>query len=134
MNPGSNKANSVLIFSPDIVFVKLLAMGSHVHEKYGRVQGAFTVLLGNHRLLVGIHAAHTRAITVIPLVDIPGPHALEPSDFFGFCLIRGAHQMSLMGAGCREQAFKLNAGDNVGGGTIPIGLVGCGIKRGKPRG
>ena len=46
-------------------------MGSHVHKKDRCIQINITVLFGDHCLFVRIHAADTRAVTVISLVDIP---------------------------------------------------------------
>ena len=51
-------------------FRKLLAMGTHVHIEDGAVQVIICMLLGNHRLFGGIHAAHPGTVGIIPFVDV----------------------------------------------------------------
>ena len=66
--------------------------------------------------------------------SIPGAHALEPGNLFGFLVVRRPHQMTLKGAGSAQNALKLQAGDHIGQGGVLIPVVLLGIVRGKARG
>jgi len=61
MDPGSDKPHP-LILGPFIVFFKVLAVGSHVHEENGGFKLAGNMILGHHGFFYGIHAADRRAV------------------------------------------------------------------------
>ena len=73
-DPRPDEAYAVLRLGPFIIFVKLLAEGPHVHEKYGSVNLA-EMLLGDDGFLDGVHAAHRRAVAAATR-NIARAHAL----------------------------------------------------------
>ena len=134
MDPGPLKPHPPFIGGPDGVPVELLSEGAKVHVENGGVQGLFAVLLGDDRLFGRVHAAHGRAVGVVALVDVPGAHALEPGHFLGLLVVRGPHQMALVGAGGGQHPLELQAGEDVGMVGVTIRGVGGGIKGGETGG
>ena len=86
------------------------------------------MLLGNDGLFDGIHAADTRTIRVIAVVDIPGAHALEPCNLLWLFMIRWPYQVPFKGSGGGEDSFKLHAGNYIWMTGIVIGVIAGRIK------
>ena len=81
VDAGPDEPHPVFVFGAVIVEFEVFAEGPHVHEEDGGVQRIRGVLLGDHRLLDGVHAADRRTVGVV--FHIPGAHALEPGDLLG---------------------------------------------------
>ena len=128
VHPGAQEADAVFLFGPPVIFFEVLAVGAHVHEEDGGIQGFVAVLLGDDRLLDGVHAADRGTVAVVAVVQIPGAHALEPGDLLGLGVVRGPDQVAGKRAGGAQDAFELYAGDDVGIIGIVIGAVLRGIK------
>ena len=128
MDPGAQKTHPELILRPPVVSFKLFAVGAHIHKEDSGVQGLFAMLLGDHRLLDGVHAAHRGTVTVVAVVQVPGAHALEPGNLLGLFLVRRPDHVALEGPGRGQDPLKLHAGDDVGEGAVMVGLVAGGVK------
>ena len=129
VDPGAHETHPLLILGPVVVLLKVLAVGAHVHEEDGGVQFLGGVLLGDHRLLYGVHATHRRTIAVVAVVDVPAAHALEPSDLLGLGPVAGALEVALVGARSAEHPLKLHGRKHVG----MLG-VGVGVEDGRVKG
>ena len=81
VDAGPDEPHPVFVFGAVIVEFEVFAEGPHVHEEDGGIQRIRRVLLGDHRLLDGVHAADRGAVGVV--FHIPGAHALEPGDLLG---------------------------------------------------
>jgi len=109
-------------------------VGAHVHIKHGAVQIIALVLLGNHRLLNGIHAADRGAIGIIAFVHVPGADALEPGDFFWLPAVFGLpFDMTRGRARGGQNPLKLHGGDHVGEFGVLVIVEFGGVKGGKAR-
>ena len=127
VDPGAQEADAVFFFGPPVILLEVFAVGAHVHEEDGGVQGFLAVFLGDDRLLDGVHAADRGAVAVVAVVQVPGAHALEPGDLLGLLVVRRPDQMAGEGTGGAQDALKLQAGDHVGIGGVMVGLVLLGI-------
>ena len=128
VDPGAQEADAVFVFGPPVVLLEVLAVGAHVHEENGGVQRiVFAMLLGDDRLLDGVHAADRGAVAVVAVVQVPGAHALEPGDLQGLLVVRGPDQVAGKGPGGAQDALELQAGHHVGIGGVVVGLVLLGI-------
>ena len=133
VNPGADKAHPAFLFGPPVILLKILPMGAHVHEEDGGVQGVFlAVLLGDDRLLDGVHAAHRRAVRIG--FFIPGAHTLQPGDLGGFIPVVGAHDMALERPRGAQDALEFHAVDDIGGFTVFITGQRGGDRRGRSPG
>jgi hypothetical protein len=134
VDPGAQEADPVFVLGPPVVLFEVLAVGAHVHEEDGGIQGVvFAMLLGDDRLLDGVHAADRGAVAVVAVVQVPGAHALEPGDLQGLLVVRGPHQVAGKGPGGAQDALELQAGHHVGIRGIVVGIVLLGIKDRKAR-
>ena len=70
------------------------------------------MILQEHRVLYGVHAADVGAIGIPPFCR-SGTHALNESDGPGRFLIGGTNEVSVRGATGTDQAFELHGGDHV---------------------
>ena len=87
VNPGLDKIDALFVSGPVIVFFVILAKCPHVHIEDNTVQVPVSVLLGNHGLFDRVHAAYRRTVTVAAAIAVPGSHALQPRNSFGFLAI-----------------------------------------------
>ena len=132
VNPGSDKSDAFL-FGILIIFVKVFAVGAHIHIKHRTVQRFGAVLFGNDGLLNCVHTAHGRTIRVITPVEISGTDTLQPADLFGLLLIRRPDQMPHIRAGGRQNSFKLQSGQHIGQLGVAIAVKSAWIKGFKSR-
>lgn len=63
--------------------------------------------------LDGVHAADAGTVRVVAVVEIPRADALEPCDLLRLLAVVWPHEMPPVGAGSRENALELKAGDDV---------------------
>ena len=135
VDPGAQEADAVFVLGPPVIFLEVLAVGPHVHEENGGVQRIFfTMLLGDDRLLDGVHAADRGAVAVVAVVQVPGAHALEPGDLQGLLVVRGPDQVAGKRPGGAQDALELQAGHHVGIMGVMIGPILLGIKGLEARG
>ena len=127
MDAAAHETHPLLLGS-HIGALEVLAIGAHVHEEDGRLQVVVGVLLGDHRLLDGVHAAHGRAVGVVAVVDVPAAHALQPGDLLGLFLVARPHQMAHPGTGGRKDALELQGGDHIGKRKVLVLLKGRGVE------
>ena len=134
VDPGAQEADAVFVLGPPVILLEVLAVGPHVHEENGGVQRiVFAMLLGDDRLLDGIHAADRGTEAVVAVIQVPGTDALEPGDLQGLLVVRGPHQVAGKGSGGGENPLKLHAGHHVGEMGVMIGPVLLGIEGRKAR-
>ena len=105
-------SDAVLLLRPLYVLVEVLAVGPHIHVEDGRLDLGH-VLLGDDRLLGGVHAANRGAVPP-PTGRIPRAHALDEGDAGGDVAIRGALHLPLEGTRGREESLEFDAGHHVG--------------------
>ncbi len=94
MYPTAHKAHPMLLFRPDIIFFKILAISAHVHIENGGIQWLLAMFFGHHGFLDGIHTTDGRTVAVFTAVGIAGTDTLEPGDFFRFLVIRRPHHVT----------------------------------------
>ncbi len=80
------------------------------------------MLLGDHGLLDGVHAAYRGTVGVVATIHVPGTHALEPSDLLRFLVVGQAHEMSARGTRRRQDALHFHGGDHVGMLGVAVGI------------
>ncbi len=61
----------MVFLSPQIILVKILTIGSQIHEKNRGIQRIVTVLFCYHSLFIGIHAADRRTVAVVTGIYVP---------------------------------------------------------------
>jgi hypothetical protein len=81
---GIDEPDPVFVFGIVVIDFKVFSMGPHVHEEDGAIQIGTRMFLGDHRFLDGVHAAYGGTVGMVAAINIPGAHALDPGDFFGF--------------------------------------------------
>ena len=134
VHPAADEAHAVLLFGAVVEAFEILAVGAHVHEEDGAVQILVSgVLLGDDRLLDGVHAADRGAVSVVALVHVPRADALEPGDFLRFLVVGQAHQVAARGAGGRQHALELHGGDHVRELGVVVSVELGGVKRAEAR-
>ena len=99
VHPGFDKTNPVFIPGPEIIFLVILAECPHIHIKDRTIQFSMGMLLGDHGLFDGVHAAYRRTIPVAAPVGIPGTDTLEPGNALGLFTVQRSHQMAEIGTG-----------------------------------
>ncbi len=77
-------------------------MGAYVHKKYGGVEIAGDMLLGDHGLLDGIGAADRGTVAAIAAVNIPGADTLKKGDGLGLLAVGRTLQVALSRARGRQ--------------------------------
>ena len=127
VHPGADEADPLLVPGPPVIFFEFFAVGAHIHEENGGIQGHFAVLLGDDRLFDGIHAAHRGAVAVVAVIHIPGTDALEPGDLGGFLVVRRPDHVAREGPGRGQDPLEFHAGDDIGELGVIIGAVAAGI-------
>ena len=77
---------------------------------------------------------------MVAAIQVPGPHTLQPGNFVRRSGCRRFHgvsrrpgQMTAIGPGCRQNAFKLHCGNHVGKASIAEVIQGAWIKGDKSR-
>ena len=101
----------------------LFAKGPLVHDKDFALD-ARQPLLGQHRLLGGVHAADGRAVGVLLVARAD---ALQPGDPLRDLAVRWPLDDALGGAGAAGKSLELDAGDDVGIATVAQLLGGRGV-------
>lgn len=87
------------------------------------------MLLGDHGLFDGVHAADRRTIGIVTLVQVPRAHTLEPGDFFWFLVVRTSGEVAARGARSRQDTLHLDGGNHIGQGSIAVIIKTGGIER-----
>ena len=113
MDFGANKTNA-LGFGPVIIFFKILAVGSHIHEKNRCLKIRTQMFPGNYRLFYGVHTANRRTVFVIAFVQIPRTDTLKPGDFSGLLPVGGALHVTCRRTTGGKYPFELHTGDDIG--------------------
>src|SRR4030067_1404367 len=104
-------SHPVLFFCRFIIVFKPLSVGPDVVVEYSGFQAGH-MIYRHDGLFRGIHATDRGAI--IPAHgNIPGTHTLDPGYLLRFLPVRWTVHMTLIGARCRKDAFKLHAGDYI---------------------
>jgi hypothetical protein len=85
------------------------------------------MFFGNDGFFGRIHAADGGAI-IIPAIRISGTHTLDEGDPFRNGSIRGPEEMAAVRSGGAQESFKLNAGYDIGIGSVTEFLSQVGIK------
>jgi len=83
----TDEPDSILVPCPVVIFLEVLSVSAHVHIENGRVEALGAMLLGDHRLLYGVHAANARAIRMGAVLPVPGADALDPCYLFGLLVV-----------------------------------------------
>ena len=120
---GPVHVDAVLVLSPVDVGLELLSVGPDVHEEDVFLE--VSVLLGDHGLLDGVHAAHGRAVLLPSGLLGPGSAALDVSDLLGVLSAGGNDDVPPVGSGRAHEPLVLDGGDDV---LVPaVSVLGGGL-------
>jgi hypothetical protein len=109
--------------------VEALALGAHVHEEdLGLALGH--VVDGEHRLLVGEHAADAGAVLMLLVARA---HALDEGDLLGVRSVRGALDVAGRGTGGAQHALVLERREHIGVALVAVFALGAGVVHVIPR-
>ena len=108
---GALVLHAVLVLGALHVLVEVLAESPHLHIE-DRGLDVLVVLLGDDRLLGGVHAADRRA-PGIGIMIVAGADALDPGYLDRMLLVGGPLDNAFVRAGCGEDAFELDGGNHV---------------------
>ena len=120
--------DAVILHSPAVEFVKILAGSTDIDVKHGHV-GIGVLVPDQHGVLGGIHTADLGAVGLAPVVGAAAAHALDEHDLLWRPAVGQALQVALGGAGGIHNPLQLQGGDDilaliVGVLAIPVQLDG----------
>jgi hypothetical protein len=104
--------------------LEIFAVGAHVHEEDSGLEIRAGVLLGDDRLLNGIHAADAGTIGMGAGLGVPGTDALQPGNLLGLGFVGRPDEMAPERPGGGEYPLKLQAGDHAGQVAVTIEVIG----------
>ena len=111
--------NVILLDGSSVELVEVLTGSSYVDIEYRDVRVG-PVILDEHRVLGGIHAAYLGAVRLTALVVAAASHALDKYDILGLLVVAHPLEVSACGTRSVHEALELDGCDDIGALVISV--------------